>query len=416
MTKFFSDTFIKVLTATEFRKLWISQVLSQVSLHLINFLIILRIFEATESSVAVSLVWLFYALPAIILGPFSGTIIDLASRRKILFATNAAQAVTVLFYLPAQETVWPIYSIIFIYALLNQIFVPAEAATVPFLVPKELFPAANTLFIFTIYASFLVSFGLAGPLVKAIGNTTPFVLISILLGIAAAIVYRLPEEEEKRKARTPKEFWDRFFQGYQFIQERPMVLFPLLLLMASGVLIPMIAVLAPAISVKILGIPLIETSTTLIVPAGIGAILGAIAVVRTLRQGAMRKKKVIAWGVFVAAISLLWISLAVPNLGNKPLMGAVGTFGLGWAFAMVVVPTQTLLQEQTPDKLRGRVFGALNFLITAVSILPVIFAATMAEFFGEIPLLLAISGLLFLLGLASLSSEQLSKVYATLIR
>lgn len=416
MTKFFSDTFIKVLAATEFRKLWISQIFSQVALHLVNFLIILRIFEATGSSVAVSLVWLFYALPAIILGPFSGTIIDLASRRKILFTVNAAQAVTVLFYLPAQEAIWPIYSIIFVYALLNQIFIPAEAATLPFLVPKELFPAANTLFIFTIYASFLLGFSLAGPLVKLMGDTSPFVLISILLGLAAVAVYRLPEDKNKKEVRNPKEFWDRFIEGYRFIQEKPLVLFPLLLLVSSGILMPIIAVLAPAISVKVLGIPLVEASTTLIVPAGLGAILASLLVVKALKGGQVRKKKVIAWGVFIAALSLFWLSVVVPNLSNKALFGALATFFLGWAFAMVVVPTQTLLQEQTPDNLRGRVFGALSFLITSISILPVIFAATLAEFFGEIPLLLAISGLLFLLGFASLKSDQLTKVYAALLR
>lgn len=414
MTKFLSDTFVKVLTETEFSKLWISQILSQVSLHLINFLIILKIFEATGSSVAVSLVWLFYALPAVILGPFSGTIIDLASRRKILFTTNAAQAITVLFYLPAQEAVWPIYSIIFVYALLNQIFVPAEAATVPFLVPKELFAAANTLFIFTIYASFLVGLGIAGPVVKAVGDTTPFVLISILLGLAAFAVYRLPEEKRKKDVRSPKEFWDRFVQGYGFIQEKPMVLFPLLLLVSSGILIPIIAVLAPAITVKILGIPLIEASTTLILPAGLGAIVGALLVVRMLRTGRVRKKRLISWGIFLAAVSLLWISLVVPSSNNRPFSGGLGTFFLGWAFATTVVPSQTMLQEQTPDELRGRVFGALNFLITSASILPVIFAATLAEFFGEIPLLIAISSLLFLLALISLNSEQVAKAYKKL--
>lgn len=407
---FIQDTFVKIVTKTDFPRLWVSQLLSQVSLHLINFLIILRIFEATRSSVAISLVWVFYALPAIILGPFSGTIIDLASRRKLLIGVNIAQAVVVLFYLPAQEAIWPIYSVIFIYALLNQIFIPAEAAILPFLVPKNLLPAANSLFVFTIYASFLLGFSLAGPLIKVIGERTPFLVISLLLVFAAVVVYGLPEDKRKKKVRRPNEFWERLVQGYEFIEAKPMVLFPLLLIVASWIVIPMIAVLAPAIAVKVLGIPLVEASMQVIAPAALGAIVGAFFVVRLLRG--VRKKRVISWGIFLAAISLLWVSLVIPNVENKMPLGLAAAFSLGVSFTMTIIPAQTMLQEQTPDELRGRVFGALNFLVTSVSILPVLFAATLAEFFGEIALLMLISFLLFAIGILSLNSESLVRLYA----
>lgn len=410
MTQLFSDAFVKVITKTEFPKLWISQLLSQISLYLINFLIILRIFEFTGSSVAVSLVWLFYALPAVILGPFSGTIIDLASRRKLIFLTNVAQAIVVLFYLPAQVSVWPIYTVIFVYALLNQIFIPAEAAMLPFLVKRELLPAANTLFIFTVYASFLIGFGLAGPVVKILGDTSTFLLVSLLLGLAALAAYRLPEDRDgKGKVRKPNEFWQRFVQGYEFIQDKPKVLFPLLLMVFSGILMPMVAVLAPAIAVNILRIELIEASTTLVLPVGLGAIIGAITVVKLLKT--TRKNKIITWGIFLSSFTVLSFGVVIPNLDDKVLFGVLGAFALGLAFALTIIPTQTMLQEQTPDEMRGRVFGALVFLITAISILPVLFAATLAEFFGEIALLVFVSAVLFVLGILSLNSDYIFKFY-----
>jgi len=60
----------------KFLYLWTSQILTQLTVNLINFVIILRIFGKMQSTVAVSLVWLFYALPTIIVGPFVGTLID----------------------------------------------------------------------------------------------------------------------------------------------------------------------------------------------------------------------------------------------------------------------------------------------------------------------------------------------------
>ena len=118
--------FLQLLRFVDFRKLWGSQLLSQITINLINFVIILQIFETSHSTVAISLVWVFYAIPAIILGPFSGTIIDLYPKKKILTLTTFVEAIIVLGYLLAKTKVWPIYSIIFFYYSFYCIKIPAE--------------------------------------------------------------------------------------------------------------------------------------------------------------------------------------------------------------------------------------------------------------------------------------------------
>ena len=401
--------YFDLLTKTAFPKIWTVQILSQVSLNLVNFLLILRIFEATGSTVAVSLVLLSYATPVLIIGPFAGTISDLFSKRSLMFTATSVQAVAVLLYLPIQSRIWPIYLVVFLYGIISQIYIPAESSMMVNLVPKRLLAVANSLFVFTIYASFLIGFGFAGPLVRFFGNNTPFLIISGLLAFGSFLVRSLPKDKRAEKVSTPDEFWKKLLEGYSFIKQSPTVLFPLVLLVLTSTVVQIIAVLAPAITVKVFGIDLLDASTQIILPVGVGSVLGAFGAVRLLRDN--RKKVVITQGIFLAAVSLAVLGLAVPNIENSTLIGTISLFALGLSFPMVSIPSQTLLQEKTPDTLRGRVFGTLGFLMTGFSLLPVLFSAALTEVLSEVSLIVVLSFVIFIAALLSLYPERLFKMY-----
>lgn len=411
MKKTKEDSLTFLLTKSDFPKLWTSQILNQVGINLLNFILVIRIYERTHSSFAVSLVWLFYALPAIILGPFSGTITDLFSRRKVLIITNIAQAVIILLYLFIKTSIWPIYAVIFIYALFNQLFIPAEAASLPLLVKKNLLPLANSLFLFTIYVSILIGYGLAGPLVGFLGRKTLFIVISATIALAALSVSLLPKDERKHKIANPGEFWERFQEGYEFIKGKPAVLLPLLLLVLAGIIVPVLGILSPAIATDLLRMRLLDVSTRLMIPIGLGAVLGALGTIRFL--GNNRKKQVVGVGMFTAAVCLLLLALAAPNMPSRALLGSIIGFFLGASLATSVIPAQTLLQENTPDHFRGRVFGTLNFAITAASFIPVLSIAALTELLGEKTILVFLAGVLFLSSLATFNFKYiLRRMYA----
>ena len=52
-----------------FHLLWISQILSQVTVNMMNFLLLAKLFNETGSSIATSLLWVSFALPTIFFGP-----------------------------------------------------------------------------------------------------------------------------------------------------------------------------------------------------------------------------------------------------------------------------------------------------------------------------------------------------------
>lgn len=411
INQFKNTPFFEVLQVNDFLKIWTSQILSQTTINLINFIIVLRIFEATHSTVAVSLVWIFYAIPALLLGPFSGTVVDMTNKRSVLMFTTLAESIIVLFYLFAKVKVWPIYSVIFMYALVNQLYIPAEASTLSTVVPKRLFAAANSLFIFTIYGSFLFGYGIAGSIVRAIGRNTPFLMAASFLVLASVSVYTLPKfKKQKLDIKNFGEFWARVTEGYQYIKAHTEILYPLILLIFANVIISVFAVLAPLFASEILRIELLDIGFYIIIPIGIGAVLGALWVVFALKR--KRKKHVITTGFIMMSLVLLFFSLILPKMTfARIIVSMFMNLILGASIVSIFIPAQTMIQEKTPEEFRGRVFGVLGFMLTLLSILPILLAATIADIIGITWVIFLLAGILGFMAIYSLGEPYARKQF-----
>ncbi len=158
--------------------------------------------------------------------------------------------------------------------------------------------------------------------------------------------------------------------------------------------------------VKILKTDLLNIGERLILPIGFGGVLGMAITVKLLHH--IRKIRLISAGFFLISISLFLLVLAVPHFssGLKIFGEVLLGFLSGFAFSLFTLPTQTLLQEKTPDNLRGRVFGVLGFMITLAAVIPVLFSATVGEFLGEIWMILILASVIFVVGLVTLKGEN----------
>jgi len=400
------NNFLAVLE-TKFVFLWVSQILSQITGNLINFTLTVIIFERTYSTAAVSLIWFFYAIPALILGPFSGVIVDLVDKRKILIVTNFIQALIVFGYLMFKIKIWVIYSLIFLYSLVNQLYIPAEGATLPFLLPKNLYPTANTLFMFTVNFTFLISFALSGPLIRVLSRENIFLLCGTSLLLAALAVWFLPKNiiGERKKITNPIIFFKKLKEGYTYIKNTPLIIFPLVLIIASQIIVGVLGVTVPIYAKEILNIPVIDAGLVVVSPAGAGALIGGFLATKKLTQKA-RKKIIISSGLSFAAFSFiflgLFISLLPPNL--RIIFSAIFAFLLGMAFVFLIVPSQTFIQIVTPKKFYGRIYGVLGFLITLASIMPILMIGSLVDLVG-VKIILTMIGL-FTLGAFLISLKE----------
>ena len=403
------NEFKPIVKNSNFIFLWWSQILSQLTINIMNFLLLVRLFSNTGSTIATSFLWVAYALPAILIGPFAAVSVDMIERRKMLMVTNLLQSFTILIYALSHENrLFLLYGVAVAYSFLNQFYVPAEAASVPTLVRKPNLPLANGLFFLTQEGALILGFAVAGIMNKYLGFNNSLFLCSSLLFLAFVSVSFLPSMRVKDK--LPKSFevaFGKFFyrivEGYKFIKEHNQILVPFLLLMAFQIAMTIVMINVPVFASDILRIDVNSAGIYIVVPAGIGAALGAIAIPKLLKRG-WRKKRTIENALMLLSFVALLLTFIVPELQgvNRIIFGGVVIALAGVAFVGILIPSQTYLQEATPGGLRGRVFGNYWFLATIATIFPVIFSGALAELFG-------VKLILFLLGGLTLAALVTSK-------
>lgn len=381
--------FKKIIKRPGFLNLWISQIFSQVTINVMNFLLLARLYESTGSAIATSLLWVSYALPSLFLGPIGAACVDLVSRRKTLMITNLFQALTIFgFIFIKDQSIFIIYAVAFVYSALNQFYGPAELAFLPTTVSKKMLARANSLFFTTSQASLVLGFGFAGILQRLLTFKGTLILASVFLFIAFISVSFLTEHRVSKKLPSEfedilKTFFNTIVEGYKFIKNNKSILFPILILLGVQAVLAIVIVNLPVVASEILKVPVAFSGVSVVVPAGIGALLAAAYIPVLIRKG-MRKKNIIEIGLILTIISFVLLALLVPHIpsGIKLWISSVLITLTGIAFVAVNIPVLTFLQESTPHWFRGRVFGNLWFMGYIISILPVIFTGAISELFG----------------------------------
>ena len=78
------------------------------------------------------------------------------------------------------------------------------------------------------------------------------------------------------------------------------------------------------------------------------------------------------------------------------------SFVAGIAYGIVAISSQTQLQEDLPESVRGRVFGVLNMLVSVGSFLPIIIVGPISDLVGTTAVILIVAAGIFLSGIVSI--------------
>jgi predicted MFS family arabinose efflux permease len=116
--------------------------------------------------------------------------------------------------------------------------------------------------------------------------------------------------------------------------------------------------------------------------------------------------KLSLYGSFGVASSLIGLSL----LGTNQLTIALVMIILVGGFAALVgVPMQTTIQAETPEEMRGKVFGLQNNAVNIALSLPLALAGIAETFFGLKLVLLTLAILAIIGGILTFLMEQISE-------
>ncbi|MCD6225982.1 MFS transporter [bacterium] len=383
-----------------FARLWASHFFSQIANYILLFLILGRTFEITRSTVAIGMVWVGYILPTLLIGPFSGSLVDCWSKKRTLVYTNVIQALLTLiyglsFYLGKKYLV---YGFIFFYSVVNQFNNPAELAAIPAIVKKKNLVVANNILLFTDQASFILGSGLSGILTRLFTPVKVVFIaaaVIILSGLSAAL---LPHDIPAATIEGFQSFFDgvvsKIKEGYQFLITCPLLLYSFGLALLFRVVTTTSALLIPSISSEILKLTPYDASYLVVFPLACGIVGGTLILTR--HQFKLRKKGWIAGGLTSMGAFITLFSLLLPSLPRgRVLLAPLFSFIIGLSASIAYAPCQAFIQENTPLEVRGRVFGTLDFLMTLAVIPPSIFTAMLTDLIS-VRLFLAFMGLLIL--------------------
>lgn len=354
-----------------------------------NFLLLIVLFNETGSAIATSLLWVAYALPAIFVGPFASSYVDMADRRKLLVVSNLVQSFIMFGYAFLQsQSLFLLYGVAILYSTMNQFYVPSEFAALPSLMKKKNYPLANGLFFLTQQASLIVGFAVAGLFHKYLGFVDTLYLCSGLMFIAFLSVTRLPSlPSEKHMPKAFDEviiaFFDQIIEGYRFLRSSATIYLPFLLMMGLQIATAMVVVNAPNLATDILKLNVNLAGIYVAAPAGFGAIIGSLSFSQFLKKKT-EKTTIIQFSFGLFVISFSYLAIISYHLSGmvRLIIGVISLILMGAGFVGVFIPLQTHLQEVTPGGLRGRVFGNFWFLVTVATIFPVIASGTITELLG----------------------------------
>src|SRR3990167_4210181 len=266
-----------------FLNLWINQFLVQLSFNALNFALIIWVFQLTHSNTAVSALLFAIYLPAVIFGLFSGVLVDLIDRKKIILTIDILLSVCFFSLIFFKDSYLLLLFITFIMNSLAQFYGPAEASAIPLIVEKKQLISA------TLHTCFLLGFGVAGPLIHEFGIDFIFRMGGGLLVIASILALFFPsiiskaDKQGRQLAQAIKTLnysdilkvgSSEISQTMDLIRGKLTVLSSIFILAGIQMVIGVLAVLMPGFMETALHIKAIDASFVLVIPLGVGVVSG----------------------------------------------------------------------------------------------------------------------------------------------
>jgi MFS transporter, DHA3 family, macrolide efflux protein len=373
----------EVLRIPMMRRLWYAQIISVFGDFLALFAVIsVLTFKLSANAQQVTGVQIAYLLPIAILGILAGVFVDRWPLKPTMVSSDSLRAALVLLLLVAHRT-WHFYLILAAISVVSSFFSPAQGVAIRSAVPFHGLRSANALMQQVMFGMRIVGPAIAAFMVASFGAVSCYLLDSVSFVGSACLIASVtfsasastsPVESSAQEQRALARIWTDMKQGISFIAHHAGLLFVILALAAGMFVIgcfgPLIAVYVRDslhASTKVFGI-----ASGLI---GLGMLLGVNAL-NTLAKG-VRNTVLVYCGLTGIAVGLMFLA-GFAHVWSTML----GDFIIGFSVAGIVVPSQTMIQQETPAALMGRVGSTVMSVVFTAQIAGLILSGILAERIG----------------------------------
>ena len=388
-------SFREALRIRAVRRLWFAQIVSVFGDFLAIFAVFSVVtFELHGTPVQLSMILIAFLTPFAFVSPLAGVYVDKWNVKATMIASDLIRGVLVILLLFVRD-LYAIYAIFFALSTVSTFFVPAQSVAIRTLAPAEGLMAVNALMQQAFQTSQIIAPALAGLLVQFVGANSCFVFDSASFFFSAAMIAGLAIHRAPAAASSAATtVLASLRQGFRFIITHATISF-VIISMAAG----MFAVRCFGSLLSIYVRDILKSTADvygyLNSLIGVGMIGGAQFVPRIARR--ISKPHLVICGLSGMGFAVLVIALF-----GHVISTAIGMLTLGFSAAFIMVSTSTLMQQETPRELLGRVTSSMMCIMSVSQILAMFVAGPVAEragirnlYFGSAAMLAVIASLGF---------------------
>jgi MFS family permease len=370
-----------------FLRLWIGQIISQLA-DKIFMVLLLEFVKSGQYQVPGilayspnsqnSAVMVVNTLPAVVLGLAAGVYVDRWCKRNVMSSSNILRGLLVLLIPLLPKVFFWLLVVAFFESILTQFFAPAEQAAIPLVVPEPCLMAANALFVTTTMGSLVVGFAVGDPTLSWAETWGPFgqeILVGGLYILAGLILLTFPRESKKQRAQGPVLHpWQELQEGFQYLKKNRLI--------GNAILqLTMLQCVFAALTVLAVSLAAVISQAANIQGFGFGFLLAAAGVGLILGAGLLGQWGHSLHGKPLPLIGFLSMAAVLAGFAfaTKIWLGLSLSLLLGLGASLIGVPMQTLIQQQTPESMRGRIFGLQNNVVNIALIIPLAMAGLFTD-------------------------------------
>lgn len=216
-----------------YRYTWAGQVVSEIGDHFNNIAVFSLAVAHTKSGLVVSGVMLSRAIPAVLIGPVAGVVLDRLNRKQVMIASDLVRAVVAMaFILTVNRTdTWLLYVLSALLMLASPFFTSGRASILPSIATKDELHTANSLTQTTQWTTLTIGTFLGGASVMQFGYQWAFFGNSLSFLISALCISRLflagrgfrPPRSSLTEAEVVRP-WHEYVEGLRYMRATPLIL------------------------------------------------------------------------------------------------------------------------------------------------------------------------------------------------
>lgn len=362
-------------------------------------------------------VGIVYVLPFLLFSSGAGVLADRFSKQRLILILKFTEIIIIFlsFFAFAFKSEWACYTLMFLLSMQSALFGPSKYSIIPELVEKKLISRANGIITSSTYLAIIIGTFLGTWVTKATNKNfilaafVPFIIS--IVGFVTSLFIPYTEPKGTKQKMTPLFIYE-IYQTLRFCALRPHLFVSIFssaffLFVGAFVQLQIIPFSVTALDLD----P--ESGGYLFLVTAIGIAGGAIVAGRLCR-------KEIRLGIPSLSSFLMGILFILLDYVSASLTGVIiSLIIIGFVGGLFIVPFDSFVQTFSPEKRRGQIVAAGNFLsFCGVAIAPIsiylfggVFKLTPQASFFTVGWIILLVSLIIFMGLGRISFNFFARIF-----